>query len=678
MKILMKNKIIGYSLTGLLGLAAMSCSDFLEKTPMSHISPEQYYSSAAQIDAILMENYNGILPGHGSWYGYFAYDNSTDNQVTMGSCSSIYTTDLWKTNNEAGSWSFGRIYHLNFAFSNILPRYGENLDGSENTITGDLPLVQHYIGELYFLRAYHYFDKLKTFGDFPIILEPLADDWEILSNAAMRQPRNEVARQILDDLDKAIYLMQFTNLNTTRINRDAALLLKSRVALYEGTWLKYFKGTPFVPGGDGWPGAAQNPNYQYPSGSIENESNYFLQQAMEAAQEVGDRYVDRLANNPGKMQQSVDDPVNDYYDMFAALDMSAYPEILLWRQYNRNLERHDVCQNAAKSNASLGLTRGYVQNFLMDDGSPVYTHGTYADGDGYYLGDKDIRDLRENRDSRLQVFLKAPGDVNQIYDLDDVIGLLLQYEPIPDITSGTYGENYPTGYAIHKGGNLSRKYYENQWCYTGCPIMRAAEALLNYMEASYELKQSIDGTAQRYWQALRNRAHVNPDFNYTIGLTDMSKEAENDWGAYSGGQLIDPILYNIRRERRCELLSEGFRMDDLKRWRALDQLITTPCHIEGMHLWNTPMVDWYPGKLTYDVGAASTVSSPDKSEYIRPFEKNNTQYGYNGLTWKMGHYLSPISTKEILLSSPDGITPDASKIYQNPYWANSGSEPASK
>ncbi len=33
---------------------------------------------------------------------------------------------------------------------------------------------------------------------------------------------------------------------TTRINADAAILLKSRVALFEGTWLKYFKNTAFL------------------------------------------------------------------------------------------------------------------------------------------------------------------------------------------------------------------------------------------------------------------------------------------------------------------------------------------------------------------------------------------------------------------------------------------------
>ena len=46
--------------------------------------------------------------------------------------------------------------------------------------------------------------------------------------------------------------MKDKEMATTRINRDVALLLKSRVALFEGTWLKYFKGTAFVPKGEGW------------------------------------------------------------------------------------------------------------------------------------------------------------------------------------------------------------------------------------------------------------------------------------------------------------------------------------------------------------------------------------------------------------------------------------------
>jgi len=673
------NNLFELALAGTLGMSLMSCSDFLEKEPMSQIAPENYYQTDAQLNSILMDEYNATLPGHGSGYGFFAGDADTDNQVNDW-CSSQYTLDIWRTTNEAGSWNFTRIYYINFTLSQAMPRYGDDLSGSKNTISGSLPLIQHYLGEVYFLRAYQYFNKLKAFGDFPIVLEPLPNDKEVLAEATIRKPRNEVARQILDDLDKAIYLMQFTNLNTTRINRDAALLFKSRVALYEGTWLKYFKGTPFVPAGEGWPGAKQYPDYQYPSGSIENEIDYFLDEAIAAAKEVGDKYVDRLTYNTGYMQQSVDEEANPYFDMFAAENMSVYPEILLWRQYDRNKLRHDVCGMAAKGNANIGMTRQYVQNFLMADGSPVYTHGTYADGDGYYKGDKDMRALRENRDSRLSIFLKAPGDKNVLYDLNDTFGsTFVPIEPWPDIITSISADAYVTGYALRKGGNLSRKYYQNQGCYTGCPIMRAAEALLNYMEASYERKGSIDETAQRYWTALRNRAHVDPDYNKTIALTDMTKEAENDWGAYSGGSLVDPTLYNIRRERRCELLSEGFRMADLKRWRSFDQLITNPCHIEGYHLWNTDIYTHYNERdLIYNANQISTVSDPARSEYLRPFERYPEQYGYNGLTWKMGHYLYPISIKQILLSSPDGVTPDASKIYQNPYWGNSGSEPATK
>lgn len=73
------------------------------------------------------------------------------------------------------------------------------------------------------------------------------------------------------------------------------------------------------------------------------------------------------------------------------------------------------------------------------------------------------------------------------------------------------------------------------------------------MEASYEKNGSVDNTADKYWRAIRRRAKVDEDYNKTIAATDMAQEAKGDWGAYSHGQLIDATLYNIRRERRCDL-----------------------------------------------------------------------------------------------------------------------------
>lgn len=167
---------------------------------------------------------------------------------------------------------------IKFLFANVLPRFGEDLNGSGNTISGDLKSIRHYIGELYTLRALEYFKRYQAFGDYPIVTDPLTDNMEILTDAAKRSPRNEVARFILSDLDKAAILMDGKDFQTTRINRDVALLLKSRVALFEATWLKYFKGSAFVPNGEGWPGKTKeyNANYQYPSGSIDNEINWFL------------------------------------------------------------------------------------------------------------------------------------------------------------------------------------------------------------------------------------------------------------------------------------------------------------------------------------------------------------------------------------------------------------------
>lgn len=657
-----------------------SCEDFLNKEPMSDISPEAYFTSAAQLEANLNDEYPNVLPSYGQWgYGIFGEDNGTDNQIGV-TANDRWTKDRWKVPHEENdNWNFNRIYRINFFLSEVMPKFGEDLNGSQNTIGGDLATVKHYIGEMYFLRAWQYFKKLQVFGDFPIIKEPLADDAKTLAEASRRQPRNEVARFIIEDLDKAVTLMGDVNMATTRINKDLALLVKSRVALFEATWLQNFNGTAFVPGGQEWPGGS---SYSYPSGSIDNEVKWFLQQAADAAKQVADKYKSSLTVNTGVMQQSVDEAANPYYEMFATEDLSGYPEVLLWRQYARGLSTHNMNSAAGRGNYRVGLTRGYVQNFLMQDGTPVYTHGTYADGDGYYKGDKTIADVRANRDPRLSVFLKEPGQKNLLYELDNNEGTEAVFtEPYPAITNGDGERGYSTGYALRKGGSLNRKHYANGGGWTAAVCFRAAEALLNYMEASYLLEGTLNATAREYWTIIRERAGVSADFENTIALTDMSKEAENDWGAYTAGKLLtDKTLYNIRRERRCEFLAEGLRYMDLRRWRSMDQLINTPAHLEGMHLWNTPMEAWYNGAdgattLVADGSNDANVSSKERSEYLRPFERITTQAAYDGCTWKMAHYLSPIMVKQFQLtaaSSEDGNP----TIYQNPYWPTTADQPA--
>ena len=639
-------KYIHILLTVLLIGSFTACNDFLDREPLSNLSPEGYFKNASQLQAYADKLYPSILPassGTSNSYGVYSYDNGTDNQIGQ-TPPSHFSEGEWRVPQNSGDWSFSNLYHLNFFFANVQPKYGEDLNGSQNTIEGNLADIKHYIGEMHFLRALEYFNRYRKFGDYPIITEPLKDDMEILTEASKRSPRNEVARFILSELDKAAELMKDKDMVKTRVNRDVALLMKSRVALFEGTWLKYFKGTAFVPNGDGWPGKTKdyNANYQFPTGSIDGEIEWFLEQAMSASKEVADKYKNSLASNTGKIPQTKDElkTPNPYFEMFSKDNLSDVKEVLLWKQYVQGVNGHDLGLATNQGNFGIGVTRSYVQNFLMADGTPVYTHGSYADGDGYYMGDKEIKNVRENRDSRLSLFLKEPG---QLYCIETTISIptnAWKDEPVPQIISSSGQYLYVTGYALRKGGKWDSKYLVQNKDYSSFPIYRAAEALLNYMEASYEKTGSLDGNAREYWQILRCRALVDDNIDKTISATDMMKEAENDFGAYSAGKVLtDATLYNIRRERRSEFISEGLRYMDLCRWRAMDQLITKSYIPEGIHLWNTPMENWYVDKdgnstLISDGSSKANVSSKDDSEYLRPLRKGPGGSGYNGFTWK--------------------------------------------
>ncbi len=626
-------KYIHILLTVLLIGSFTACNDFLDREPLSNLSPEGYFKNTSQLQAYADKLYPSILPassGTSNSYGVYSYDNGTDNQIGQ-TPPSHFSEGEWRVPQNSGDWSFSNLYHLNFFFANVQPKYGEDLNGSQNTIEGNLADIKHYIGEMHFLRALEYFNRYRKFGDYPIITEPLKDDMEILTEASKRSPRNEVARFILSELDKAAELMKDKDMVKTRVNRDVALLMKSRVALFEGTWLKYFKGTAFVPNGDGWPGKTKdyNANYQFPTGSIDGEIEWFLEQAMSASKEVADKYKNSLASNTGKIPQTKDElkTPNPYFEMFSKDNLSDVKEVLLWKQYVQGVNGHDLGLATNQGNFGIGVTRSYVQNFLMADGTPVYTHGSYADGDGYYMGDKEIKNVRENRDSRLSLFLKEPG---QLYCIETTISIptnAWKDEPVPQIISSSGQYLYVTGYALRKGGKWDSKYLVQNKDYSSFPIYRAAEALLNYMEASYEKTGSLDGNAREYWQILRCRALVDDNIDKTISATDMMKEAENDFGAYSAGKVLtDATLYNIRRERRSEFISEGLRYMDLCRWRAMDQLITKSYIPEGIHLWNTPMENWYVDKdgnstLISDGSSKANVSSKDDSEYLRPLRK---------------------------------------------------------
>ena len=680
-----------------LGVAmfAGSCDDYLDITPPSQISPEVYLFTADQLGSYTIKYYksnddvdgsrgSNAFPSFGSgasvWSGTEIYmgDEGTDNE--SGTNDRFFNGPRVKVGASGGDWSWGTINDLNYYIRTVLPRY------EAGEITGTDEAIRHYIGEGYMLRAIEYFKKLRSLGDFPIVTSTLPLDRNVLIEQSKRRPRNVVARFILADLDSALrYLSDGAQTGgRNRITRDGALIEKARVALYEATFEKYFAGTPFVPDrGAGWPGAsmAYNSGFTYDNAQ---EVEFFLKEALAAAKEVADRHPQLTQNNKALPGRTADKATrNPYYDLFASQDLSSYDEAIMYRSYANNKAGHCFSNHMNKGH---GYTQEFANSFLMTNGLPIYASGSN------YAGDDWIDNTRTDRDWRWQLFMKAPGDYIYEGNADRRIGVKTGDYKVPMV----YGEgNFATstGYQKSKGWNTNSGFASVGSDLTAAVIYRVAEAYLIYMEAAWEkYGDNLDANAWTYWQRLRERAGLPSDPRVTIAATDLAKEEQtsHDLGLWSAGvKISSPVLYNIRRERRCELISEGMRYDDLIRWRALDQLIDKPVYPHGCKVFGPMEASFPKNKLKYDKAKDkdNNVSSPTDTEggfngdpsYLSLLRISKSNEWYNsGFSWRMAHYLNPIAESHFLESSASGDDIETSPLYQNPYWSTSHDTPAIK
>ena len=660
-----------------LGMTVTSCNDFLDRPPLDQVPPTSYYLTADQLGTFPINYYTSIFPNNSGWWaGVATFDDGTDNQAARGGNTSMFLQDQWKVPTSGGI-GMNNIRNVNKFINENEPKI------AEGKVSGDANLINQYMGEAYFIRAMLYYDKLQAYGDFPIQLTELKVEDDLVT-PNKRQPRNLVARQILSDMDKAIEKLQVDFAKRVRINKYAALAMKSRMALYEATFEKYHRGTGRVPGDANWPGKNKEWNKNFTINQ-DDEVNFFLDQAIDAAKKVCDA-VPLKTKNSHVMNPSIVGLYNGwnaYYDMFASPDLSKYPEVLLWRQFNSDINVAHLTSNKLRGGAATGWTRGLVESFLMKNGLPIY-----AASSGYN-GDTTIDMVKKDRDERLQLFLFGESDILGIdqksIDLVNekrpagtapidkikfnVAGLFATDQACRDVTGYRQRKFYNYDPAMQLGQTFSDV--------DGQIIIRVEEAMLNYIEASYLRKGSLDATATGYWTALRERAGITAPISTTIAATDMTKEADvnrpsYDWAAFSAGKPVDATLYSIRRERRSEFAGEGLRNDDLIRWASLDQVKNY--QVEGINFWdqtyqNASFVnDKGVSLIIADGSAKATMSAKELTKYIRPYQIQKTNnILYNGYTFYQAHYLYPFSYQEMQLCSPDG-TAENSNLYQNIYW----------
>ncbi|MDR0756703.1 MAG: RagB/SusD family nutrient uptake outer membrane protein [Tannerella sp.] len=290
-------------------------------------------------------------------------------------------------------------------------------------------------------------------------------------------------------------------------------------------------------------------------------------------------------------------------------------EAILDRRYQIDISHHDYSFGIQQTGYL--PTKKLADMYLCSDGLPVTQSSLFQ---GYNTRTSEF----QNRDPRMTMTFMTPG--------------LMAYQPIH---SGRV-ENWPfypqrnsnTGYIIYKYMSedsvsmLTRKQdFDNH-------IIRYAEILLVYAEAVFEKNGSIsDADLDKSVNLIRQRVNMPGLTNEFVAANGLNMQQE------------------LRRERTVELALEGFRWDDLRRWKTAETELKED--IKGIKIagseWTEPVI----------------IEGSDRNPYADPAWQSKTDadgfiIAETGRTFDPNrHYLRPLPTKEIAINP---------SLEQNPGW----------
>ena len=386
-----------------------------------------------------------------------------------------------------------------------------------------------YDGVAYFFRAYFYYEKVLRYGDVPWYEVQLGSADEALYKP--RDSRELIMTNMIKDIDEAINSGGLTeDISTYRVNKWAALALKARFCLFEGTYRKYH--------------GINLEGHDY---------TYYLEEAAKAAKTIIDE-------GPYKLY-STKTPDKDYMMLFAQENASTEEYILAIRNsYEAQVYHNATAYTLLPTQGRPGYTRKFINMYLKKDGT------AFTDQEGWQT--LPFTEEVKDRDPRLAQSIRTPGykriGAKRVQGPD--LGVTITgYQPIKFVQDTTAS-----------GGQIDRN--DRSTC--DMPVFRYAEVLLNYAEAKAELGTLTQDDLNITVNEIRSR----------VGMRGLDKDEANkniDWYLSSEeygypnvkelNGLNEGVILEIRRERAVELIQEGFRLQDLYRWKAgycIDQAIS--------------------------------------------------------------------------------------------------------
>lgn len=596
-------------------------NDFMERYPLGNPTAETAFVSYDNFKAYawgLYETFPALGYGSENATDDISYNQTRETSET-GWIRGIVTVPDKKENTSWEYYSFIRRVNLML----------DHIDGSQMTEAEKA----HWRSVGYFFRSYRYFSLLCDYGGVPWIDHVLSDSETDLIQGP-RASRDDIAKHILEDLQYAEQNINVNGDGENSITKAVVQTFMSRFCLFEGTWRKYH-GL--------------------------NDAETYLKECKRVSAEVLHTYPNVCDN---------------YDDLFCSLDLSGVPGIILYKPYS-NAENvvHAVSIGGTTATSFYNPTRDLVDSYLCSDGKPRWNSPLF-------LSDKDIYEEFSNRDHRLWLHVTPPYNIDRsesttawdnkwkftdnpkdrsfIDSLNIRLGIGYgsskeRQKTLPfrqGFSGGILGAVPHYDFYLNNQPWYKSAFGYNNWKYfctylevgsarneeTDMPIFRVEEVMLNYAEAMCELGEFTQSVADQTINKLRPRANVVP---MKVSEINESFDPKRDLGnpAYSGDYAVNPLLWEIRRERRIELFSEGFRFNDLRRWKK--------CHYAMKK-----KLGQYVRKADFPAGTNVTIDGGGNEGYLE-FHPQPTQL------WPEYYYLYPIPRQERVLNP---------QLEQNPGW----------
>lgn len=523
-----------------------------------------------------------------------AKDNVSDNCVTTNYSSWLFNESTVPASASDAGWSWTNVRTCNF----FLQRY--------QTVSGSESEINQYVAEVRFFRALDYYDKIKSFGDVPWYEKDLqTTDTEELYKA--RDSRDYVLGKVIEDLEFAIeWLPDYGKQESGRLTKDAARTQLARVCLYYGTYKKYHNE----------------------SGSPSSEE--LLKKAVSLSEEImnSGNYEIVKGSDSGCGQSPFDGYPLYYSNQFVQEDLSSNKEAILARYYEDGVLMHETGRQAGSNGT--GLSKDFVESFLCTDGLPISVSSLYK-------GDGSLEDEFVNRDPRMYQVI---DNKNKPYT---IINGEKQVNPYPYCGANDAVTGYP---CVKYRSPLQAQWEANKTTYDWF-VYRYAEVLLINAEAHAELGTCTQSVLDKTVNLLRDR----------VEMPHMTTSPVTDPAALNYGYTVTPLIYEIRRERRIELIAEGHRLDDLKRWNAMS-LLENPKTMFGIRITDA-VKTLYEGNITFGGSSGRPTIEYNGATYLYQYPSKSLNDAGRKWTANDKRWLSPLPTDELVLNK---------NLAQNPGW----------